>query len=97
MKEIDPRKTKRAEAFSLWMQARMPMVTLFQTLDVTTLVKLSAKRGYKFNMLLCWCIGKAASRMEEFCMLPVGEKLMAFGRLAVNTVVALKDGGFGAV
>ena len=69
------------------------MVTLFQTLDVTALVKYSKKQGYQFNMLLCWCIGKAASRTEEFYMLPVGEKLMAFDRLAVNTVVALKDGG----
>ena len=47
----------------------------------------------KFNLLLCWCIGKAASRVEEFYTLPVGEKLIRYENLAVNTVAALRDGG----
>lgn len=92
-KEIDPRQTKRAEAFELWMKAPMPMVTLFKTLDVTRLWRVSRKRGYKFNMLMCWCIGKAAAQTEEFYLLPVGEEFMQYDRLAVNTVVATKDGG----
>lgn len=62
MKEVDPKSTSRALAFELWMKAPMPMVTLMKTLDVTPLVRMSRKRGYKFNMLLCWCIGKAAER-----------------------------------
>ena len=93
MKEINPSQTKRAAAVELWMNAPMPMVTLFKTLNVTNLVRLSRKRGYKFNMLMCWCIGKAASQVEEFTLLPVGKKLMQYERLAVNTVVATKDGG----
>ena len=93
MREIDPSRTKRAAAFALWLHAPMPMVTLFKTLDVTRLARLSRKRGMKFNMLLCWCIGKAASRVEEFHTLPVGEKLIRYENLAVNTVVALEDGG----
>ncbi len=92
MEELDPKKTSRAAAFELWMKAPMPMVTLVKTLDVTRLVRLS-RRGLKFNMLLCWCIGKAASRTEEFYTLPVGDKLVRYGNLAVNTVVALADGG----
>lgn len=92
MEELDPKKTGRAAAFELWMKAPMPMVTLVKTLDVTRLVRLS-RRGLKFNMLLCWCIGKAASRTEEFYTLPVGDKLVRYGNLAVNTVVALADGG----
>lgn len=91
MEELDPKQTGRAAAFELWMKAPMPMVTLVKTLDVTRLVKLS-RRGLKFNMLLCWCIGKAASRTEEFYTLPVGDKLVRYGDLAVNTVVALADG-----
>lgn len=43
----------------------MPMVTLMKTLDVTALVRLSRKRNYKFNMLLCWCIGKVAAEFLE--------------------------------
>lgn len=92
MEELDPKKTSRAAAFELWMKAPMPMVTLVKTLDVTRLVRLS-RRGLKFNMLLCWCTGKAASRTEEFYTLPVGDKLIRYGNLAVNTVVALADGG----
>ncbi len=61
MKEIDPRETSRAYAFEMWMQAPMPMVTFFKTLDVTRLVRLSRKKGLKFNMAMCWCIGRAAS------------------------------------
>lgn len=90
MREIDPSRTKRGTAFALWMNAPMPMVTLFKTLDVTPLVRRS--RRQKFNMLMCWCVGKAASRVEEFYLLPVGDKLMEYDHLAVNTVVALPDG-----
>lgn len=68
----DPKTTTRAEAYALWMNAPNPMVTFFKTLDVTPLMKLSRKRDYKFNMLLCFCIGKAASEIKEFYMLPVG-------------------------
>lgn len=93
MEELDPKKTRRAAAYELWMKAPMPMVTLVKTLDVTRLVGLSRKPGLKFNMLLCWCIGRAASRTEEFYTLPVGDKLVRYGNLAVNTVVALADGG----
>ena len=93
MKEADPKSTSRALAFVLWMKAPMPMVTLMKTLDVTALVRLSRKRGYKFNMLLCWCIGKAAAGMEDFYLLPVEDKLMQYDRLAINTVVATRNGG----
>ena len=92
MEELDPKKTSRAAAFELWMKAPMPMVTLVKTLDVTRLVRLS-RRGLKFNMLLCWCIGKAASRTEEFYTIPAGDKLIRYGNIAVNTVVALADSG----
>ena len=93
MKEVDPKSTSRALAFALWMKAPMPMVTLMKTLDVTPLVRLSRKRNLKFNMLLCWCIGTAAEQTEEFYLLPVGDKLMRYDRLAVNTVVTTRDGG----
>ena len=92
MQEINPENTSRAEAFRLWMNAPMPMVTLFKTFNVTKAVSLS-RRGYKFNMLLCWCIGRAAAQMREFYLLPAGDKLMQFDRLAVNVIVATHAGG----
>lgn len=92
MKEINPALTTRAYAYKMWMQAPMPMVTFFKTLDVTNLVKVSKKKGLKLNMLMCWCIGKAASGTKEFYMLPVGKKLIQYDTIAVNTIVANKNG-----
>ena len=89
---IDPKTTTRAEAYTLWMSAPNPMVTFFKTLDVTPLMKLSRKRGYKFNMLLCFCIGKAASEIKEFYTLPVGRELLQYDSIAVNTIVKNKTG-----
>lgn len=92
VKEIDPKHTTRAYAFEIWIGAPMPMVTFFKQLDVTHLVKISRKRHLKFNMLMCYCIGKAASNIKEFYMLPVDKKLMQYDSLAVNTIVANKEG-----
>lgn len=76
VKEIDPKQTTRAAAFELWMAAPNPMVTFFKTIDVSRLIKLSKKNNLKFNMLLDYCIGKAAIGIKEFYILPVGNKLM---------------------
>ena len=89
---IDSKTTTRAEAYALWMNAPNPMVTFFKTLDVTPLVRFSRKRGLKFNMLLCWCIGKAASGIKEFYTLPVGRELLHYDSIAVNTIVKNKTG-----
>ena len=91
-KEIDLQKTTRAKAYDLWMKAPNPMVTFFKTLDVTRLVKTSKRKGLKFNMLIDCCIGKAAADIKEFYILPVGDKLMQYDKLAVNTIVKNKDG-----
>ena len=90
--EVNPKETTRAMAFELWMQAPNPMVTFFKTFHVTRLVKISRKRGYKFNMLLDYCIGKAAAAIKEFYLLPVGDKLMRYQAIAVNTIVKNKNG-----
>lgn len=91
-REIDPKDTAQAAAFRLWMQAPNPMVTFFKTMNVTNLVRLSRRRGMKFNMLLDFCIGKAAVGMEEFYLLPVGDKLMLYDDLAVCTIVKNRSG-----
>ena len=92
MKEVNPKETTRAYAFETWMNASMPMVTFFKTVDVTRLARISKRTGLKFNMLMCWCIGRAASRVKEFYLLPVGRKLMQYDRLAVCTIVANREG-----
>ncbi len=88
VQEVNPAETTRAFAFETWMKAPMPMVTLIRTLDVSRLRRVARKRGYKFNMLMCWCIGRAATQVKEFYMLPVGDKLMRYDTIAVNTIVA---------
>ena len=89
---IDPRDTTRASAFDLWMKAPNPMVTFFKTLDVTNLIRVSKRSGMKFNMLLDYCIGKAAISVKEFYILPVGNDLIQYDSIAVNTIVKNKNG-----
>ena len=89
---VDPKSTTRAAAFDLWMSAPNPMVTFFKTLDVTPLVRYSRRRGLKFNMLMCWCVGRAASGIKEFYLLPVGHELLKYDTIAVNTIVKNRTG-----
>lgn len=91
-KEIDPKETTRAMAYELWMKAPNPMVTFIKTLDVTNLIKVSRRKHMKFNMLLNYCIGKSAISIKEFYILPIGDKLIQFDSIAVNTIVKNKDG-----
>ncbi len=92
IKELNPKDTTRAMAYELWMKAPNPMVTFFKTLDVTNLIRISKRKGMKFNMLLNYSIGKAAVGVKEFYILPVGKKLMQYDKIAVNTIVKNKDG-----
>ncbi|MBR4129477.1 MAG: chloramphenicol acetyltransferase [Bacteroidaceae bacterium] len=91
--EINPKETSRAYAFDMWMKSTMPMVTLMKTFDVSHLLKVRKQSGLKFNMLLCWCIGKAASQVEEFYVLPEDGKLFCYDRLAINVIVSNCNGG----
>ena len=91
--EINPKDTNRAIAFELWTKSPMPMVTFTKTFDVTRLCKVSRQRGMKFNMLLCWCIGCAASKIEEFYMLPQNGKLYKYDRMAINVIADNVKGG----
>ena len=97
-KEINPRETSRAEAFELWMSSSMPMVTMTKTFDVTRILRISRKRGWKFNMILCWAIGRAALRTREFYLLPEkvfdsSWRLMQYDSIAINVIVENKKGG----
>ena len=90
--EINPKETNRAEAFGMWMSSPMPMVTMVKTLDITRLVKASKRTGMKFNMLMCWCIGRAAKDIKEFYILPESGRLFRFDKLAVNVIVENSKG-----
>ena len=91
-REMNPQDTTRASAYELWMKAPNPMVTFFKTLDVTNLMRISKRKQMKFNMLLDFCIGKAAVSIKEFYILPVGEKLIKYDYIAVNTIVKNRAG-----
>ena len=83
-REIKPENTTRSMAFELWMKAPNPMMTFFKTLDITNLIKVSKRKGLKFNMLMNYCIGKAALNINEFYILPVGDQLIRYDTIAVN-------------
>ena len=91
--EVKPQETKRAFAFEMWMTAPMPMVTLVKTMNVGKLLRISKKRGIKFNTLMCWCIGKAATGTEELHLLPENGKLYQYDQIAINVVVRNCKGG----
>ncbi|MBO4850517.1 MAG: chloramphenicol acetyltransferase [Prevotella sp.] len=92
-REINPQESNRAEAFNMWMSSPMPMVTLVKTLDVSRMVKVSKKSGIKYTSIMCWCIGKAASQIEEFYTLPVDGKLYRYAKIAINVIVENSKGG----
>ena len=91
-REIEPKESSRATAFSLWSNSPVPMVTLVKTLDVSRLVRIARYHGYTFNMLMCWCIGKAASSIPEFLILPEKGRLYQYEKIAVNVIVQNKEG-----
>lgn len=91
MREIDPKKTNRALSYKMFINAPMPMVTILKTNDITKLFAL-VQKGYKFNMLMCYCIGQAANHIPEFKMLPVGKKIFVYDKLGINVIVANKLG-----
>ena len=91
--EVNPKDTVRSEAFEMWMTSPMPMVTLTKTFDVSNLLKVGKRSGVKFNALLCWCIGKAATQVKEFYLLPEQDKLYHYDAIAVNVIVNNSKGG----
>jgi len=92
MREIDPMSTNRAASWQLYIDAPMPMVTIFKTLDITNLMERKAA-GYKLNMLLCYCIALAANETPEFRLLPVGKKMIVYDQIGVNVIVSNPNGG----
>lgn len=92
MREVNPMDTDRAKSWQLYIDAPMPMVTIFKTLDISNLMR-QEKAGYKLNMLLCYCICLAANDTKEFQLLPVGKKMMEYEKIGVNVIVANRDGG----
>ena len=92
MREVNPMDTNRAVSWQFYIDAPMPMVTIFKTLDITNLMRVKAA-GYKLNMLLCFCIMQAARLVKEFFMLPVGKKMMEYDKIGVNVIVANVKGG----
>ena len=87
MREINPKATTRAQQFEIWKNAPNPMLVFVKKMDVTNLIKISRRKHLKFNMLLDYCIGKAAIDQQEFYLLPMGDKLMRFDKIAINTIV----------
>ena len=91
--EITPQQSDRAEAFGLWMSSPMPMVTLVKTMDVTRAIKYGKRNNLGVNSIMCLCIGKAASKIKEFFILPEQGKLYTYSSLGINVIVKNAGGG----
>ena len=78
MKEIQPEDTSRLTAYKLWIKAPNPMVTFIKTLNVTKLVKFGKRKKLKFNMLMDYCIGKAAENVKKFYILHINNRRMKY-------------------
>ena len=50
------------------------------------------EKWFKF-LAFCWCIGKAASQIEEFYLLPEQGKLYKYDNIAINVIVKNIKGG----
>ncbi|MFV0363032.1 MAG: CatA-like O-acetyltransferase, family 2 [Suipraeoptans sp.] len=92
MREVNPLDTDRAASWELYKDAPMPMVTIFKTLDISNLIDLKSK-GYKLNMLICYCVAHAANETKKFRLLPVGRKMMEYSEIGVNVIISNKNGG----
>ena len=80
---INPQDTPRAAQFEIWKNAPNPMLVFVKRLDVTNLVRISRRKHLKFNMLLDYCIGKAAIHQKEFYLLPVGNQFFSRSRFTL--------------
>ena len=80
-------------AFEMWMKSPMPMVTVTKTFEVSHLAKTAKKRGINFTALMCFCICKAASQVEEFYMVPKGDKFLKYDSIGVDVIVKNVQGG----
>lgn len=93
--ELIPEETNRAKLFNMWKSAPVPFVSLTKTFDVTNVVRISRKRKLKFTMLLEYCIGKAASSIKEFYLLPANDRFLKYDTLGIETLVINKNDDIG--
>ena len=68
------------------------MLVFVKKMDVTNLMKICRRKHLKFNMLLDYCVGKAAVNQMESYLLPIGDKLMQFDKIAINAIVTNHTG-----
>ena len=95
MKELQPESTSRALAYSMFIDAPQPTVTMFKTLDITRLYRF-AKRGERLNAMLCYTAGLAALEIPEFKLRVKDKRLFALDEpFLIGYVTPNKEGGIG--
>lgn len=92
-KTITPAEAGRELEYQYWIGNRMPMFHLTTTLDITRMVKLCRRnKRMKMNMLMCYCICKAAQQVKEFHTLISGKDIIWSDRINVQTILKDKNG-----
>ncbi|MCQ2285822.1 MAG: CatA-like O-acetyltransferase [Bacteroidales bacterium] len=95
MYEIDPEQTQRAESYKEFVISPMPMVTIFKTIDITKMIKFCNRKGYKYNMVFCYCIGQASKKMPELLYQMKDKTMLKFDKFAIDVIVNNKNGQLG--
>lgn len=91
-RKVTPQEAGRQFAYDCWIDNTMPMVTVVSTLDVTRVIRYSKKHKKKLNMLMCYCIVKAASKIKEMYTFLDGKQLFTSERMTIQTIIAREDG-----
>ena len=95
MQELKPEETPRALAYSLFIDAPQPTVTVFKRLDISRLLRFTG-RGNRLNTMLCYTAGKAALEIPEFQTRVKNKRLYALeAPFYISFVLKNKAGGLG--
>ena len=85
--EIDPMETSRRSQFECFRNCACPTIVATKIYDVTPLLRYGRKHNMKFNMLLCWLMGKVASKIDVLYTIYEPYRLYKYDKICVNIVV----------
>ena len=92
-KVITPAEAGRELEYGYWINNRMPMVHITVTFDVTRLVRRHRRdKRMKMNILMCYCIVKAAQQVKEMHTQVSGKEMIWSDKINVQTILKDKNG-----
>ena len=88
---VDVKKYKFKDMFERFIKEKNPAMCVSGCFDVTSIFKLKDK--HRFNVMMCYCVAKAAQNIEEFhYSIGADKKLYFYSNVKINFGVKAKDG-----